>query len=360
MSEVYFAHVQTSNSLLYDLERLFDKAFPDIIKKGDLTAIKMHFGELGNTAFIKSIYVKTVVGKVKSIGANPFLTDSNTLYRHKRHNAVDHLQTAVHNGFTYATVGAPIIIADGLHGHSHKQIEINKKYFKTVKIGEAIAEADSIIALSHFKGHMSAGFGGCIKNLSMGCASRAGKQQQHSSTKPKINTTKCIKCRKCGEICPEEAIDYARGYAEIDYKKCVGCDECVTVCPTEAIAIRWDTSGKKEMQEKMVEYAYGAVKDKRAGFINFLLDITPDCDCFPKSDAPIVPNIGILASLDPVAIDQASLDLVNQQTGLVGSRLKHTGSKNKFKDIHGFTNTYQLEYAEQINLGSRKYKLIKI
>jgi uncharacterized Fe-S center protein len=345
---------------LDDLATLYDKVLSKVVKKNDLVALKMHFGEYGNTGFIRSVFIRKIVEKILACEGKPFVTDSNTLYTGMRHNAIDHHINAVKNGFTFSTIGAPIIIADGLHGHASRDVEINQKHFKTVKIAESIAEADSMIAASHFKGHMASGFGGAIKNLAMGCASRAGKQQQHSGSKPKIRSDKCIKCQKCGKICPENAFNYKKGFAEIDYKKCVGCDECVTVCQTKAIDIDWGDGNAQAFQERMVEYAFGAVKGKQVGYINFLMDISPDCDCFGRSDAPIVPNIGLLASLDPIAIDQASLDLVNNAMGLENSRLKDIKSNDKFKCVHGVTSIYQLEYGEKIGLGKREYKLIKI
>ncbi|MBN1156788.1 DUF362 domain-containing protein [Candidatus Woesearchaeota archaeon] len=358
MADIYFVPARTDNSLLDDLERLYSKALKGVVKKNDFTAIKMTFGERGNTAFIRPIFARRVVDCVRNEGAKPFLVDCNTLYKHKRHNTVDHLETALMNGFSYATVNAPLIIADGIQGTVSEDVEINLPLVKTAKIGPDIMKADSIIALSHFKGHMVSGFGGAIKNIGMGSASRAGKQQQHSSTKPDVDAKNCVVCRKCGSVCPADAISY-NPKANIDKDKCVGCEECVAACPTGAIGMRWDSS-HVDMQKKMAEYCYAVAHKRRIGYINVLLNITPDCDCFPKSDKAIVPDIGILAGLDPVAIDQASLDLVNRELGLENTRLKNKESQDKFKDIHGFDSTIQLTHGEEIGLGETKYKLIKI
>ncbi len=356
MSDVYFTPARTDNSLLDDLERLYNTALKGVVKKDDFTAVKMTFGERGNTAFIRPIFARRVVDCIRKEGGKPFLADCNTLYKRRRHNSVDHLETALMNGFSYATVNAPLIIADGIHGTMAKEVTINLPLVKKAKIGPDIMAADSIIALSHFKGHMGSGFGGAIKNVGMGSASRAGKQQQHSGTKPEVNQAKCISCKKCGDVCPEDAFSY-EPKAIIDKKKCVGCCECVAVCQTEAIGIMFNES-HDNMQKKMAEYCYAVAKGRRIGYINVLLNITPDCDCFPKSDKAIVPDIGILASLDPVAIDQASFDLVNKELGVENTRLKNIGSSDKFRDIFGFDSTIQLKHGEEIGLGKREYNLI--
>ncbi|MFH0876179.1 MAG: DUF362 domain-containing protein [archaeon] len=344
MANVYFTKNISPQSVSY----LFDKAFPKLIDKGDITAVKVHFGEYGNKTHIGPQYAREIVKKIKETGAKPFVTDSNALYKGHRHNAVDHLENARLNGFTYEFLGAPVIIADGLHGHDSRDIDINKKHFKSAKIASAIAESNSIVFATHFKGHMLGGFGGSIKNIAMGCASRAGKQQQHSTVKPTVDSNKCIKCKACGKWCPENAISYQKGPAFIDQKKCVGCNECVLSCPTSAIAVRWDTPNK-DFQERMAEYAIAATKDKRCAFFNFLLNITAHCDCMADAGKPIMEDVGIFASSDPVSIDAACLDYIIKLKG-----------NNIFEKIHGFDNTHQLVYGESIGLGSRKYKLILI
>ncbi|EAX46490.1 4Fe-4S ferredoxin, iron-sulfur binding domain protein [Thermosinus carboxydivorans Nor1] len=364
-SKVYFANLRSStdkNNKISKIRNLFDRAgFNELIQKDDLTAIKLHFGERGSDGFVSPVFVRQVVDKVKEQGAKPFLTDTNTLYSGSRHNAVDHLLTALEHGFDYTVTGAPIIIADGLRSENIKEVTINKKHFEKVKLASDIVSADSVIVLSHFKGHEMAGFGGAIKNLAMGGAPAIGKKEQHSP-KIMVDQAKCIGCAKCAAVCPENAITVSDKKASIAVDKCIGCGECLTVCPVKAVGMDWATD-LAVFLERMTEYAYGFAKahEKRIGYINFLLNITPDCDCAPWSDAPIVPNIGFLASTDPVAIDQASYDLVNKQLGLSGSRLscKFEAGEDKFRGLRPHIDgTIQLRYAEEIGMGSRDYELI--
>lgn len=350
------------------IKNLFAEAgFAGIADKGALTAIKVHFGERGNDTFINPVFVRTVVDLLKAHGAAPFVTDSNTLYKGSRHNAVDHLVTALEHGFGYATIGAPLIIADGLRGGSFNTVTINKNHFKRVKIADAITESRGMMVLSHFKGHELAGFGGAIKNLAMGCAPSQGKCDQHAS-RFTVKQEMCIACGMCMAHCPENAIkwqkDGKKKAAFINKDKCVGCGECITVCEPKAIDIDW---GKEVLPvvERMAEYAFGAVKAKKdkVGYITFLMNITPDCDCAAWSDAPLVPDIGILASWDPVALDKACFDLVNQQAGFENSYLKasHAPGEDKFKGAWKYTVGEMLfAYAESIGLGTSQYELISI
>jgi len=367
-SKVYFASVRAKTreeSLLNKTHKLFKKAgFEDIIGKDDLVAIKLHLGEPGNTGFIRPIYVRQIIDAVKKREGKPFLTDANTLYRGKRKNAVDHLNTAISNGFSYATIGAPVIIADGLRGKSFTEVEINKKHIKSAKISNEIYYADTLIVLTHFKGHGGTGFGGTMKNVGMGIASPAGKQIMHANVLPSVNRNKCIGCGQCKKWCPVNAITIENKKSYINPDKCIGCMECVTVCPTGAIAIMWNESSKN-LHEKIVEYVYAALKNKqkKVGFFSFLMNITPDCDCASWSDASIVPDIGILASKDPVAIEQASLDLVNAQQGLRGTALRSafTPGKDKFKDLYPNVDVrVQINYAQELGLGNKEYTLIKV
>jgi len=366
-SEVYFANLRAysdKESTTEKVQRLFDRAgFSSAICKDDKTAIKLHFGERGNDGYISPVYVRQVVEKVKDCGGNPFLTDTNTLYLGSRSNAVDHITTAVLHGFDFAVTGAPIIIADGLSGKNVAKVTINKKHFNTVTIAGDIFLADSMIVLSHFKGHIVSGFGGAIKNLAMGCSPPEGKRAQHNA-RPFTIPERCQGCGTCAAICPKTAITIEHKQSVIDHDLCIGCFECMHVCPEHAIDIDWETEIPVFM-ERLVEHAYGAVKSKakKIGYMNFLIRITPDCDCFPFSDTPIVPDIGILASKDPVAIDAASYDLVNQQTGFTDSLLTthHHKGKDKFKGVHAQTDGYrQLKYAEEIGMGSTAYDLITI
>jgi uncharacterized Fe-S center protein len=368
---VYFAGLRArgvKESKIRKIAALFDAAgFEKLVDRGDLAAIKVHFGERGNDTFISPVFVRTVVDCLKKAGGSPFITDSNTLYKGSRHNAVDHLQTALEHGYGFATVGAPLLIADGLRGGSFTEVPIKQKHFKSVKIADAIVEARSLVVLSHFKGHEMAGFGGAIKNLAMGCAPSRGKCDQHAS-RFSVEQKKCIACGMCMANCPAKAVRWeGKGEekrASITKEKCVGCGECLTVCAPKAVQIDWG-SEIEPFNERMAEYALGAVSGKkgRSGFFNFLVNITPDCDCVPWSDAPLVPDIGILASSDPVALDKASFDLVNSQPGFVHSHLtaNHAPGENKFAGTWPRTRgEVQLAYAEAIGLGNTAYELVRL
>lgn len=366
-SQVFFASLRTTvqKNLFHKLDLLFDNLnFPQRVKSGDLVAIKLHVGERGDTAFIRPIFIRRIVERTKECGAKPFLTDANTLYRGERAEAVSHLVLAIEHGFNYAVVNAPFIIADGLKGNTCKKVKVNQKIFKDVFIAAEIVHADALISCAHFKGHELTGFGGTLKNLGMGCASRQGKLCQHSSLSPKVESNKCVACEECIKQCPASAISLSHQKARIEEKKCLGCAQCILICPQGAIQIRWNES-PEVFQKKMVEYAYGVLKgkEKKTFFLNFLTQISPACDCYGMADTPIVPDIGILAATDPVAIDQAAVDLVNNEKGLEGSALKSNleKGKDKFLDLYPKVDwTIQLKYAEEIGLGLRKYELIEI
>lgn len=366
-SKVYFAPMSAQKAAEAPINRipaLWEKAgFGKLFKKSDFVAVKCHFGEPGNTAFVQPMYLRRVIDLLRQGGQRPFLTDANTLYYGKRANAVDHLMTAHLHGFTPYSVDAPVIIADGLNGRDHVNVPIKGKHFKSVKIGSAAVNADGMISVAHVKGHLLSGFGGAFKNIGMGLGSRAGKQQMHSDVKPKINASKCKKCGRCAGHCPESAISLVGDVMKIDEAKCVGCGECVQNCYEHAIAVNWQTDNKV-FQEKMVEYFMGAVKDKPVGYFNLVMNVSPDCDCMEYSGAYIVPDIGILSSMDPVAIDKASVDLINSKLGLagtaIGDHLKEGDDKIAAIEGRGIEWEHQLKYAEELGLGSRKYELIRL
>jgi hypothetical protein len=335
-----------------DASKLFDALKINFIKENSFVALKIHFGEIGNTAYLKPENVRPLIDKVRAFKALPFLTDANTLYKGTRSDAVNHLLTAYKHGYDFKDIGVPVIIADGLTGKESIQVPVNLKHFKEVKIAASACHADSIIVLTHFKGHELTGFGGSLKNVGMGLGSRAGKQMMHADVRPEVNKEKCTACGCCIKWCPTSAIKLMHKKAEIDKSKCIGCGECIASCNFGAIAISWAGS-PASVQEKMVEYFYGVWKDKKDKmvFFNFLTDISPNCDCYGWNDPPIAPDIGLLASYDPVAIDQASVDLVNDRSG----------SKDKFREIYPDVDwSSQLSYAESIGIGRRNYELTEI
>lgn len=333
MSKVYYCSLYSdskSRNLPNNVKKLFERAgFREFISENEQVAIKLHFGEKGNTTYMSPVAVRQVVDKVKEHGGKPFLTDTNTLYSGSRTNSVDHITTAIENGFAYAVVNAPIIIADGLYSRNSVDVEINQKHFDKVKIGGEIYNSHSMIVMSHFKGHEMAGFGGALKNLAMGCASAPGKQMQHSDAKPGVDKDKCIGCSKCVKSCPVGAINIEEKKAKINHEICYGCGECPTVCPTRAVTIQWETDSDIFV-EKMAEYAYGAISNKKdkVGFITFIMNVTPLCDCVPWSGRPISHDIGILASKDPVALDKACYDLVCAE-------MKHDVFKHAHPGVNG-------------------------
>jgi len=375
-SSVFFSDlkVESGKTLLNKLDILLDCAdLKEKIREKDFVAIKLHFGEKGNTAYIRPIFLRKVVDRVKQYKGKPFLTDTNTLYVGTRSEAVSHLTTAFENGFTDSVVNAPILIGDGLRGNSAVKVRIDKPIFKTVSIAREIYMADGLITVTHFKGHELSGFGGALKNLGMGCASREGKLGQHSNISPRVNGKACKGCETCLSWCAQEAIsmrplqsgvETKHNIAFIDPKKCVGCGECILTCPSGAIQIQWNES-IPIFQKKMVEHAYGAIQNKKGKtvYLNFLSQISPACDCYGYSDTPIVNDIGILSSEDPVAIDQASVDLVNGQEGNRSSKLPGAWKPgdDKFQALYPRVDwNIQLAYAEEIGMGTRKYELIKI
>ena len=365
-SKVYYTDFRcpVGTSLLDKLRRVCIAAgIKDIDMDGKFVAIKMHFGELGNLAFLRPNYAKVVADLCKEQGGLPFLTDCNTLYPGSRKNALEHLTCAQLNGFWPMTTGCQVIIADGLRGTDEAEVPVpNGEYCKTAKIGRAIMDADIFISLTHFKGHEMTGFGGAIKNIGMGCGSRAGKMEMHNATSPFILQDKCIGCHACERNCAHGAISFQEKKAFIDENRCVGCGRCIGVCPVDAVANHCDESNDI-LNKKIAEYTLAVVKDRPHFHISLVVDVSPYCDCHAENDVPIVPNVGMFASFDPVALDMACADAVNRQPVMAGSVLSEREHchHDHFTDVHPETNwMVALEHAEKLRIGTREYNLITI
>ncbi len=371
-SKVYFTNLRTdsNHNLQQKLEKLIRKAgIADIDFDGKYTAIKIHFGEPGNLAYLRPNYAKTVVDVVKSLGGKPFLTDCNTLYVGGRKNALDHMESAYVNGFSPFSTGCHIIIADGLKGTDEALVPVEGgEYVKEAKIGRAVMDADIFITLNHFKGHEATGFGGALKNIGMGCGSRAGKMEMHSAGKPFVNTDKCIGCGACTRICAHSAAIVTDKKAFIDHDKCVGCGRCIGICPKDAVCAASDEANDI-LNCKIAEYSK-AVIDGRPNFhISLVMDVSPNCDCHSENDLPIVPDVGMFASFDPVALDMACADAVNAQPVISGSILdehvhaheEETGHHDHFHMNHPETNWIScIEHAKKIGIGTDEYELIVV
>ncbi|MHB8110321.1 MAG: DUF362 domain-containing protein [Syntrophorhabdaceae bacterium] len=367
MSKVFFTDLRTTpnRNLLDKVVDLMNRAKIETrIRKNDLVAVKIHFGEAGNTSYIRPVFLRSIVKRLKDAGGKPFLTDTNTLYKGSRSDTVNHLTTAIHNGFDYSCIEAPLVIADGLRGTSGTRVAIDGHILKEVHIAKEIADADALVAVTHFKAHELSGFGGTLKNLGMGCATREGKLVQHSNVAPRVNLEVCKGCKLCQGYCPGKAIRVVEKKANIEGRKCIGCGECILICPSHAIEVQWNES-PDIFQKKMMEYAAGVLKPKsgKTFFMNFVVQVSPACDCYPHTDAPIVRDIGILASHDPVALDAASCDMVNNEVSLPSTAIKHTSMKGEDKWRALFPEidwNIQLDHAEKLGLGERKYQIQKI
>ena len=372
-SKVFFTDFRTKiygESMPHKLQRLIKEAgIGNIDMDGKTVAIKMHFGELGNISFLRPNYARAVVDVVKELGGNPFLTDCNTLYPGSRKNALEHLNCAWQNGFTPLTVGCPVIIADGLKGTDDIEVPVEGEYCKTARIGHAIMDADIFISLSHFKGHEETGFGGCLKNIGMGCGSRAGKAHMHNHGTPTIDQDKCRGCRRCQRECANSGLQYdeTKHKMSINENNCLGCGRCLGACNFDAISFK-QSNANEVLDAKIAEYTKAVITGRDNFHVSLIVDVSPYCDCHGENDAPILPNIGMFASFDPIALDQACADACLAAKPIENSVLGDNMKSDCFEDHHDhFKNTTpesewksQLSHGEKIGLGSREYELVVI
>jgi len=365
-SKVYFTNFRTTftENLPQKLARLVKRAgmLENIDFANHFTAIKIHFGEPGNLSYLRPNYAKVIVDLIKGQGGQVFLTDCNTLYVGRRKNALDHLEAAYENGYNPFTTGCHIIIADGLKGTDEVLVDIDGEYVKQAKIGTAVMDADIIISMNHFKGHEATGFGGALKNLGMGCGSRAGKMEMHSAGKPVVETDVCVGCGACRKNCAHSAITVENRKASIDHTKCVGCGRCIGVCPVDAVTPANDESNDI-LNCKIAEYSMAVLKDRPNFHISLVVDVSPYCDCHAENDVPIVPDVGMFASFDPVALDMACADAVNRQPVMAGSMLDEQPHvhHDHFTDTHPTTNWMSaIDHAVKLGLGTKEYELIEI
>lgn len=391
-SQVCFAdmHAKAGDSILAKFERLIEKAGIDQIDfKDKFVAVKVHFGEVGNMAFLRHQYAKVLCDHIKARGGKPFLTDCNTLYVGYRNNALNHLDAAFINGYNPLSTGVHTIIADGLRGTDEREIPVvGGEYVKEAKIGAAVAEADIIVSLTHFKGHVNAGFGGALKNIGMGCGSKKGKMEMHSSGTPRIDGGKCIGCGMCVDHCANDGVHVVDGTAVIDEGHCVGCGYCIAYCPAGAIMTKWDEA-KPVMNKKIAEYTKAVLDGKPSFHVSLVLDVSPDCDCERHNDVPVIPNVGMFASFDPVALDQACVDAANKQPVIQGSKadpqVKEASASDHmdgaraipeqaysehaagddchdvFRMVHPDTDwAAGLDHAVKLGIGTREYELVVV
>lgn len=372
-SKVFFTDFRTKysgESMPDKLVRLVKEAgIKSIDMDGKFVAIKMHFGELGNISFLRPNYARAIVDLVKEMGGKPFLTDCNTLYPGYRKNALEHMECAWQNGFTPLTVGCPVIIGDGLKGTDDIAVKVDGEYTKEARIGRAIMDADIFISLSHFKGHEETGFGGALKNIGMGCGSRAGKADMHKNGHPTINHDKCRGCKACQKECANNGLifDESKKKMTVNLDGCLGCGRCLGACNFDAISFMSENA-IPVLDAKIAEYTKAVVQGRDNFHISLIVDVSPYCDCHSENDAPILPNIGMFASFDPVALDQACADACLKATPISNSVLGDNMKKADFEDHHDhFKNTtpesewkYQLSHGEKIGLGTRDYELVVI
>ena len=369
-SKVYFTDMRCHPglNLQQKLDRLMRRAgMTDIEFKDKFVAVKMHFGETGNLSFLRPNFAKTVVDLITDQGGRPFLTDCNTLYVGHRKNALEHITQAYENGFSPFSTGCNILIADGLKGTDDVEVPVaGGEYCKTAKIGRAVMDADIYISLAHFKGHEATGFGGALKNTGMGCGSRAGKMAMHCGGKPVVDTTRCRGCHACERICANNGVRFENNKAHIDHDHCVGCGRCIGACNFDAID-NPSASSNDELNCKIAEYAKAVVDGRPAFYINIVNQVSPNCDCHEENDAAIIPDVGMFASFDPVALDVACADACNKMPVLPNSQLsEELDAHGEVEHDHFCTSAPTtnwrscMQHAEKIGLGTQQYELVVV
>lgn len=361
MSKVYFTDMRCGRgaNLPQKLGRLLEAAgFARIAFEKRFAAIKLHFGEPGNLAALRPNYAKVVADKITALGGRPFLTDCSTLYVGRRSNALDHLGAAWENGYNILSCGCPIVMGDGLKGTDFAEVPVpGGEQFRTAFIGRTVMDADIVISLNHFKGHQEVGFGGALKNLGMGCASRSGKMALHNDGKPAVNGKRCTGCRFCAKSCAHDAIVFGpEGKATIDHEKCVGCGRCFGTCAFHAID-NVNFSANELLGKKIAEYTAAVLAGRPHFHISVAAQVSPNCDCHNYNDVPVVPDIGIFASFDPVALDRACVDAVNA----LPSPVSNDKPGDHFISVHPEADWRpKLDHAEKLGVGEQAYELVNI
>lgn len=353
-SKVYFTPVSDSadiGAVTGKLKNLLDRSSVlDVVRENYNVAVKIHFGEKGNTGYVRPVYARVVCEAIRAKGADPTLADTNTLYRGERINSEKHLEIAREHGFTSTSTCARIVIPDDSVKKNTTAVKIDGKFIKLAKIASFFVDADAIVAINHFKGHILTGFGGALKNIGMGCATREGKLAQHCDISPVVQKDECIGCGECLKVCPAGAIRIENNKSIVDRSKCIGCASCIAACPTSAMFIDMDSGGA--VQQKMVEYAAAILRQKKSksAFLNFAVRINKECDCWSEETPRLAPDVGIFASLDPVSTDKASYDMVLKSC-----------SRDVFKEAHpGQDGSIHLKYAQDLGLGNLDYELIEV
>jgi hypothetical protein len=364
LPEVFFFDERKHFDTVEGLEKLFEEAdLASMISRGDRVAVKVHMGELGNTTHIRPQFVAKIVELVKAAGGKPFVTDTTTIYPGERFTASAYLKTAAINGFTRQGLKAPVIIADGEEGYDGKSFPVEKRIrgcrLKEAEVASALLEAEAVLIVSHVKGHLMTGFGGAVKHLAMGCTTKRSKTAQHAAHGLVLNASRCTRCFECVKACPYSALEETvEGPPRRAASKCAYCLTCLFNCPVSAYKI--ERNGKAKFQVALAHAAAAVAKalpEGKTGYINFLQDITLYCDC-AAAGPPVVENVGLLASVDPVALDKASLDLIDKAKIVTGrDEVKPPDILGKLNKTNSLNH---VETASKLGLGSLKYRLIEV